>query len=83
MHEQLIAFLYLFLKRIVVEITDAHCPEHSKRNILRFQKLQPTAAKILEKDAIADEMHQFLGKCNLMAHVYNNQSTNPCIFNLQ
>jgi hypothetical protein len=27
-----------------------------------FQEEQPTAAKILERDAIADEMHQFLGK---------------------
>jgi hypothetical protein len=50
------------LKRKVVEITDAHCPEHSKRNISDFQKQQPTAAKILEKGAITDEMHQFLGK---------------------
>jgi hypothetical protein len=38
MHKQVIAFLHLCLKRIVVEITDVHCPEHSKRNILGFQK---------------------------------------------
>jgi hypothetical protein len=49
----------------------------ARETLLSFQKYQPTAAKILEKDAISDEMHQFLGT---NVHVHKYYSTNPHTF---
>jgi hypothetical protein len=56
---------------------------HSKKNVSGFQKQQPTAAKILGKHALTDEMHRFLSIRMLIAHGYNTceyRSTNPLVF---